>query len=612
MTSAEQLFRKAVERQQQGDLAGAEKLYRRVLKQHPDHPALLNNLAVLLKARGQREAAERALARALKAAPGHADSWNNLGTLKEEAGHADEALAAYERALALQPDHAGALGNRGNLLRTRGRFAEALEALRAAVAANPGDGRNWERLGDALQAEGSLEEAGEAYGRALRLEGRDALRIKRDLMLPPVYRSAAELERCRNRFLANLDVLLDTPLQVADPLAELSALPFYLAFQGHDEAETQARLGRLYGSLLAADTPPPHGSGGAVPRVGLLSSNWHNHSVGSCYRGTAAALAEAGLEVVLLDGGAPAGPGAVALPRDLAAARRRVLEARLDALVYTDLGFDPFSYFLSHSRLAPLQLVLNGHPLTSGVPAVDLFVTAETLCGEGFREGFTERLVELPWVPGVFDAPADPPAPAARGALGLSETARLYCCPMMLFKIHPAMDAAFAGILAADPQALIVLLEDRHSAKLGETLRARLAESLGAAAERVRFLPYQGGPAFPALLQSCEVLLDSFPFGGGTTSLAAFGVSRPLVTLAGPLTRSRSTAGFYRAMGLEGPVADSVADYVASAVALADDPPRRAALSRAIEAGRGLLYGNRRGAKALAELLFRETGRAAA
>lgn len=614
-STAEQTFRKAVERQQAGDLAGAEKLYRRVLKQHPDQPAVLNNLAVLLKARGQREAAERALGRALAAAPDHAEAWNNLGTLLDEDGRADAALAAYERAIALQPRHADALGNRATLLRRRGRFGEALDGYRAALAVAPADPASWERLGDALQAEGSLEEAEQCYGRAQALQPRDALRIKRALLLPPVYRSEAELEARRRRFLTGLDALLDERLHVADPLAELPGLPFYLAFQGRDERETQAKLGRLFGRLLPADLPPPRPAGGARPRVGLMSSHWHNHSVGRCYRGTAEALHEAGLEVLLFDGsgrgGVPGGPQTLPLPRSLPAARRRIGEARLDALIYPDIGFDPFSYFLSFSRLAPLQLLLNGHPLTSGVPALDLFVTAESLCGPGFAEGFTERLVALPWVPGVFETPAPPPAPAERAALGLPETARLYCCPMMLFKLHPAMDEAFAGILAADPEALILLVEDRHSPKLGEALRARFAERLGPLAGRVRFLPFQAGRAFEALLQAADLLLDSFPFGGGTTSLSALAIDRPLVTLEGPLTRSRSTAGFYRAIGFDGPVAHSVEDYVALAVGLAADPARRAAMGREIAAKRGVLYGNRRGAEALAELLLRETRAAA-
>ncbi|SMF13457.1 Predicted O-linked N-acetylglucosamine transferase, SPINDLY family [Tistlia consotensis] len=612
MATAEQTFFKAVERQQLGDLPGAEKLYRRVLKQHPDHPAVLNNLAVLLKALDRREAAERALERALRTSPDHADAWNNLGTLREEGGRDDEALAAYERVLALQPDHADALGNHADLLRRRGRFAEALAGLRRAVAANPAGARNWERLGDALQAEGSLAEAEEAYRRSFQLQPRDALRIKHGLMLPPVYRSEADLESHRQRFLASLDSLLGERLTVADPLAELAELPFYLAFQGRDERETQARLGRLFGGLLPAEAPAPRPNAGTRPRIGLLSSHWQGHSVGSCYRGTAAALAEAGLEVLRFDSGRAAAGDTLPLPRDLAAARRRIAEARLDALIYTDLGFDPFSYFLSFSRLAPLQLVLNGHPMTSGVPALDLFVTAEPLCGPGFDEGFTERLVTLPWVPGVFEEPAAPPPPADREALGLPAAARLYCCPMMLFKLHPAMDEAFAGILAADPEALVLLVEDRYSPKLGEALRARFAESLGSLAARVRFLPYQGGRAFPALLQACDVLLDSFPFGGGTTSLAALAVGRPPVTLEGPLTRSRSTAGFYRAMGFAGPVAHDVEDYVRQAVALAGDPALRQARAEEIAAKRPVLYGNRRGAEALAELLLREAGRAAA
>jgi predicted O-linked N-acetylglucosamine transferase (SPINDLY family) len=57
---------------------------------------------------------------------------------------------------------------------------------------------------------------------------------------------------------------------------------------------------------------------------------------------------------------------------------------------------DPFLYFLAFGRLAPLQVLLAGHPSTSGIPAIDCVVSNLHQDGEGAQDHYTERPVRLP------------------------------------------------------------------------------------------------------------------------------------------------------------------------------------------------------------------------
>ena len=127
---------------QQGDLAGAEPLYRRALEAcertlGPEHPSTLmslNNLANLLSDQGDLAGAEPLFRRALDAyertlGPEHPDtlmSVNNLGGLREQQGRRAEAEALYARAVAgaqakLLPQHPHRLAYERNLARVRGR-----------------------------------------------------------------------------------------------------------------------------------------------------------------------------------------------------------------------------------------------------------------------------------------------------------------------------------------------------------------------------------------------------------------------------------------------------------------------------------------------------------
>jgi predicted O-linked N-acetylglucosamine transferase (SPINDLY family) len=112
------------------------------------------------------------------------------------------------------------------------------------------------------------------------------------------------------------------------------------------------------------------------------------------------------------------------------------------------------------------------------------------------------------------------------------------------------------------------------------------------AMNRVTILPPQSGSDYLNLIAVAEVMLDTIHFGGYNTSLDAFAVGTPVVTLPGEFQRSRHTQAFYREMGFLDCVADSPARYVELAVRLGTDSAYRKAVKAKILARREVLYEN--------------------
>lgn len=54
----------------------------------------------------------------------------------------------------------------------------------------------------------------------------------------------------------------------------------------------------------------------------------------------------------------------------------------LDIVIYPELGMDAWTVFLSHHRFAPIQCVFWGHPITTGNPGIDYFVSSEKYVSE--------------------------------------------------------------------------------------------------------------------------------------------------------------------------------------------------------------------------------------
>src|SRR5262249_52300620 len=256
-------------------------------------------------------------------------------------------------------------------------------------------------------------------------------------------------------------------------------------------------------------------------RVGFLSRFFHNHTMGRLNAGLIRRLSRADFRVLML---CPPGKdddmaramrasadAVVDLPEHLGLARQRVAEQQLDILYYTDLGMDPFTYFLAFSRLAPVQCVTWGHPVTTGIPSVDYFLSSELLEMDEAEGHYTEKLVRLKTLSVYYDRPPPPSPLKGREQLGLP-AGRLYGCPQSLFNLHPEFDALLGAILRCDPEGRLVLISGKH-ASWDELLRQRFARAFPDAADRVVFVPRLSHEDFLSLNAACDVLLDPMHFG---------------------------------------------------------------------------------------------------
>lgn len=551
----------------------AERLLRAALAADPGHWLSRYTLAVVLQDQGRHADAVPLYATALEARPNHLKAWNNYGIALQYSGRRDAAIDAFRRALSLSPDHSGALLNLSGLLAEVGCTDEAravLDPYCSASAPNLFD-------------------------------------LRRALILPPVAASAADLAQRRAAMLDDLRRIAEQPPRLHDPLREVGRTPFFLPYQPDGDREILETLAALYRRAcpeLSYQAPAVIAGKVATPangrrRIGFASFFFYEHSVGRVIRGLVEHLPRDRFEVVVVFlGGQANDPLAQAMagaadqvlvtPYDLAAARQMIAEARLDLLCLPDFGIDPLSYFLGFARLAPVQCTTWGHAETSGLDSIDWFVSTEFFERADADADYTERLYRLPGVasPAFYMRPPHPAGGVSRIA---SDRGPNYFCAQTINQLHPDFDALIAGILAPQPSARLYLV---RSAELvwNEALATRLAAALGETMAQVVWLDPMSRADYEATMASADVILDSPHFTGGHTSLDAFALAKPVVTLAGASMRSRFTAGFYRAMGLAEVLTENAEAYIQQAVFLGENPPARAALAQQIAQRNPVLF----------------------
>lgn len=648
-----------------GDLAGGITALRRALTLDPAHAAAISRLGFLARRRQQPAEAVRWFTRWHHVAPDDAEAPKALSTDLLTLNRVDLAAKALRSGLKNRQDDQELWFNLGLVLRRANRLPAAADALRRAVRLKDGDTVAWYHLASILRDMGQKEQARRAFERLLSLapnhaDGRLALgalfkeqgdweRAVATLTplatppgltqagillamarLPMLYRSEAEMARCRAAYARDLARLATPPSIPASPDAIAraanavgSSQPYYLPYQNEDDRPLQEIYGRAVHAAMAAahpalsvvpETPPP--ATGEPVRVGLVSGFFRWHTIWKLFlRGWMTGLDPARVRVTAYSTH-PAVDDTTRAAREgfprfvdyrpFEAMAQAIRDDRNHVLIWPEVGMDPMAARLACLRLAPVQCVSWGHPDTTGLPTMDWFLTSDLMEPANADDRYTERLYRLPNL-GIAYPPLTAPTTATDfAALGIPDDATLILCCQYLSKYLPRYDRLLARIAARVPGARLAFIDIRRprlKAILWERLSAAFTAEGLAAEDHVVFLPYMQPGVYAALNDRADLYLDTIGWSGGNTTLEAVAHALPVVTLPGTFMRGRHSAAILTHIGVTETIADSEDAYVDLAARLGTDPAWRAGISARIAAGRDRIHADIAPLRALEDFL---------
>ena len=530
-----------------GRLQEAAHAARALTGAYPQHPFGWKLLGGVLHAQGDFAGALEAMHTAAGYAPGDAETLSNLGLMLKEAGRLHDAEEVLGRAVALDPDNAHAHNHLAVTLLDQGRLTQAHASASAALALEPAHREAGNTLAVSLQRQGRLLDAVEAYRRVLACHPDDTDAHSNMLFCMSQMEGVSpnELFAAHRRFGERLEAQLGAPR----------------AWNNVREPERTLRIGFVSGDLrnhaVASFVEPVlerlAGRAGVAlyayytyPLRDVVSERLRGYMRGWC--------------------------DCAALDDDALAARIR--QDAIDILI--DL-----SGHTAHNRLpvfarkpAPLQASWIGYPFSTGLAAMDYYLTDRVILPPGrFDHLFSEKLLHLP-VSAPFqplpDAPDTVPLPAlANGYVTFGSFNRLS-------KISRTVAAAWGRLLRALPDARLLLAGMPEGGGQDELLGWLLEE--GVAPERVRCHPRTGMRDYLLLHNQVDVNLDTFPYSGGTTTLHALYMGVPTLTLAGDTAAGRQSACILEYKGLPQFIATDADDFLARGLAACADLATLAAM----------------------------------
>lgn len=222
-------------------------------------------------------------------------------------------------------------------------------------------------------------------------------------------------------------------------------------------------------------------------------------------------------------------------------------------------------------RPAPVQLTAIGYMATTGLRAVDYFLS-DIYCSPwdmGAR-GFSEKVLRMPhshlcYAPVLRDMPkSGGEAPFVRNG----------CITFGSFnnfsKVSDDMLALWRGVLERMKGARLVVKSKICSIAAGRKIVKERLQRFGIPLAQVELRPYS--PDYLEQYADIDIALDTFPYTGGVTTCEALYMGVPVITKAGGTHGSRFSTSILENAGLSQLVARGDMEYVRKAVELADSP----------------------------------------
>jgi protein O-GlcNAc transferase len=603
-----------------GDAAGARGVLESVLRQSPEQPDALFQLAWLEVAANRPQAAIVLLERCVAARPAWAEPWGRLGQLRLMLNMDAGAVTAFEQATALAPREAAGFEGLAESLRRVGQDFAALVRARTRLAQlQPREVEHRLRLGYTLTSGDLAEAAHAAY--------RDALEVDPSSLVArwalfqnlahAVFPDQAAMDAHALRWsdgLAQFEALDLSARSAAEiQRAIVTATDFALHYQPGPLRAERSRyadaLARLAHAAIPAPAPQPRPSG-TRRRVGLVSAFFRRHSVTKVLGGLIEGLDAERFEVGIFhldprrDALSARYAASAATYPNLQQRPREVLDAIArfapDVLVFLDIGMDPLSQVLACYRLAPLQLALWGHPLTTGHAQIDALLVGALMDPPDSAAHYRERVLHLPNLGTCYRMPAVNARESTR-----RDTVDFLLAQMVL-KITPAHDALLARIAQQLPQARFHIAAHPR-VHVREALAARIGAVFAAhgldASRHVQMLGHVPEAQFLATAAGMDVNLDSIGWSGGVSSFDVLAQDLPTITVDTPTLRGRQTAAMLQRIGVPELVCADADAYVERAIALGRDRDLREHLRERIAASKHVLYDDQEPVRAFAEVL---------
>ncbi|OAB60904.1 hypothetical protein AY599_25295 [Leptolyngbya valderiana BDU 20041] len=274
------------------------------------------------------------------------------------------------------------------------------------------------------------------------------------------------------------------------------------------------------------------------------------------------------------------------LPYSALAAADRIHQDQIDILVDLDSVTSNCGCSALALKPAPIQLSWLGSD-ASGIPAVDYFISDPYVLPDKAQNYYSETLWRLPQTYIAVDGFEIGVPTLRRDRLEIPPDAVVYFSSQTGYKRNPDNIRLQLQILREVPNSFFLIKGAYSKTDSLRLVFEELAEAEGVSRDRLRFLPTAMSEAVHrANIGIADVVLDTYPYNGTTTTLETLWVGVPVVTRVGQQFASRQGYTLLKNVGVEAGMAFTDEEYVEWGVRLGKDTELRKTVSQQLRNSR--------------------------
>jgi predicted O-linked N-acetylglucosamine transferase (SPINDLY family) len=247
-----------------------------------------------------------------------------------------------------------------------------------------------------------------------------------------------------------------------------------------------------------------------------------------------------------------------------------IADSNIDILIDLDSVTLDVTCGVMSLKPAPIQVTWLGWD-ASGISTIDYFIADPYVLPDTAQEYYTEKIWRLPETYIAVDGFEVGVPTLRRDQLGIPADAVVYLSAQRGYKRHRDTAQLQLKILKAVPNSYFLIkgLADQDAVKAFFT---QLAKEIGVEGDRLIFLPdVPSETIHRANLAIADVVLDTFPYNGATTTLETLWMGIPLVTRVGQQFAARNSYTMLKNVGVEEGIAWTDEEYIEWGVRLGTD-----------------------------------------
>lgn len=240
---------------------------------------------------------------------------------------------------------------------------------------------------------------------------------------------------------------------------------------------------------------------------------------------------------------------------------KQIKEDQIDILIDLDSFTIDVSCQVMALKPAPIQVTWLGYD-ASGLPAIDYFIADPYVLPENAQDYYSEKIWRLPNTYIAIDSFEVLFPTIHRTQFNIPKDAIVYLSSQSGTKRHPETIKLQLRIIKSVPNSYL-LIKGAFDQEGIKSLFAEIAASEGVSSDLLIFLPRVNSEAeHRANLDIADVILDTYPYNGATTTMEALWMCIPLVTRVGEQFAARNSYTMMVNAGLTEGIAWNDQEYV--------------------------------------------------